>query len=210
MVTLFKNLQLILTTLGDQIFYHYKLSEMTLLSLSLMSLGSLVACFNDMEFNLVGCLFIVTNCFFGTAYTLYMKATIQKTNSEHVSSVYYNNLISIPLLFPLSLLWESHRLSIPLSFDWIFFASFLYSGFCGAALSASTMWTLRMTSSTTFSIVGALNKIPLTILSLLLFRNSITFSGFISIGIGLFGGLVYAYSQAQISVVKVRQGTHKE
>jgi drug/metabolite transporter (DMT)-like permease len=70
MVTLFKNLQLILTTLGDQIFYHYKLSEMTLLSLSLMSLGSLVACFNDMEFNLVGCLFIVTNCFFGTAYTV--------------------------------------------------------------------------------------------------------------------------------------------
>jgi len=69
---------------------------------------------------------------------------------------------------------------------------FIWSGISGLCLSASSFWVVRITSPTTYSIVGSLNKIPLTILGFAFFGGSVTFLGGISIVIGLCAAFVYS------------------
>ncbi|KAH0976541.1 hypothetical protein GBA52_026260 [Prunus armeniaca] len=44
------------------------------------------------------------------------------------------------------------------------------SGFSGLAISFTSMWFLHQTGATTYSLVGSLNKIPLSVAGILLFK----------------------------------------
>lgn len=54
------------------------------------------------------------NCFSSAAFVLYMRKRIKLTNFKDFDTVYYNNLLSIPLLILPSLLledWSAENLS---------------------------------------------------------------------------------------------------
>ena len=55
-------------------------------------------------------------------------------------------------------------------------------------ISWSTAWCIRVTSSTTYSMVGALNKLPLALSGMLIFKEKATFLNGLAICIGFFGG----------------------
>lgn len=62
-------------------------------------------------------------------------------------------------------------------------------------MSLATFCALKVTSPTTYAVVGSLNKIPLTIIGTVLFRSIITVQGWVSIVIGLGGGVLYSYAK---------------
>lgn len=64
----------------------------------------------------------------------------------------------------------------------------LFSGACAMMISWSTAWCIRVTSSTTYSMVGALNKLPLALSGMLIFKEKATFLNGLAICIGFFGG----------------------
>jgi len=59
----------------------------------------------------------------------------------------------------------------------------------------SALWMVKVTSPTTYSIVGAVNKIPLSMFSVWWFETKFTFLGGTS-GVGaLIGSIIYAITK---------------
>ena len=76
------------------------------------------------------------------------------------------------------------------------------SGISGILISVSSFWSVKATSPTTYSMVGTLNKIPLTILGFLLFDSPVSRLGGISIFICLLGGFLFTYAKQKARAMK--------
>lgn len=70
-----------------------------------------------------------------------------------------------------------------------------YSGLGAIFISYSSAWCIRKTSSTTYSFVGYLNKLPLAISGIVFFDAPVTFGSISAILLGFFSGLVYGYGK---------------
>ncbi|KAJ6345261.1 hypothetical protein OIU78_008018 [Salix suchowensis] len=62
----------------------------------------------------------------------------------------------------------------------------------GLAISFTSMWFLHQTGPTTYSLVGSLNKIPISFAGLVLFKVPLSLPNFFSILFGLFAGIFFA------------------
>jgi GDP-mannose transporter len=69
------------------------------------------------------------------------------------------------------------------------------SGLSSVFISYSSAWCVRVTSSTTYSMVGALNKLPLAVSGLIFFNAPVTFGSVSAIALGFLAGLVYTYAK---------------
>lgn len=68
------------------------------------------------------------------------------------------------------------------------------SGVMGMGISYASGWALRITSSTTFSMVGALNKLPLSLFGMLLFED-VTATKLASVAIACAAGITYTFAK---------------
>lgn len=72
----------------------------------------------------------------------------------------------------------------------------IFSGASAFAMSYASAWCVRTTSSTTYSMVGALNKLPIAVSGIVFFGDPATFSNVTAIMIGFIAGIVYSYAKA--------------
>uniref|UniRef100_M1D393 GDP-mannose transporter n=1 Tax=Solanum tuberosum TaxID=4113 RepID=M1D393_SOLTU len=72
-----------------------------------------------------------------------------------------------------------------------------FSGLLGLAISFTSMWFLHQTSATTYSLVGSLNKIPLSVAGIFLFHVSTSLENSASILFGLLAGVFFARAKMQ-------------
>lgn len=112
----------------------------------------------------------------------------------------YNNLISLPIMVICSLVtedWSSANLAknFPAESRNNILIGMLYSGLGAIFISYSSAWCIRKTSSTTYSFVGYLNKLPLAISGLVFFDTPVTFGVVSAILLGFFSGLIYGYGK---------------
>lgn len=211
MFTVFKNLTIIIVALGEERIFGSRISGLMWISFGLMVLGSIIGGMNDLSFNVLGYFWMILNSASNAAYLLYMKGTIKSVGFTDFDSVFYNNMLSLPILIILSLIFEDWT-----SFtDQIFYENsissnlklslgIILSGFAGFFISFTTAWCLRVSPSTTYSMVGALNKLPVALSGLIFFpleRQSVNVGYLLSIAIAFCAGLVYSYAQ----VLKKRQ-----
>jgi GDP-mannose transporter len=113
--------------------------------------------------------------------------------------MFYNNLLTIPVLVGCTLLledWSSANLSrnFPLETRHHLIIGIVYSGLCAIFISYCSAWCIRVTSSTTYSMVGALNKLPLAISGLVFFDAPVTFGSVSAIALGFVSGMVYTWA----------------
>jgi GDP-mannose transporter len=116
--------------------------------------------------------------------------------------MFYNNLLTIPVLFLCSLIfenWSSTNIAknFPVETRNTLISGMIYSGLGTIFISYSSAWCIRVTSSTTYSMVGALNKLPLAVSGLVFFDAPVTFGSVSAIIIGFFSGLVYAWAKVR-------------
>lgn len=71
----------------------------------------------------------------------------------------------------------------------------VYSGLGAVGISYASAWCQRATSSTTYSMVGALNKLPIAISGFVFFDAPVTVGGVSAIFIGFVSGIVYAWAK---------------
>jgi len=120
----------------------------------------------------------------------------QKTstgNLNEFSMVLLNNLLSLPLGFALILVFEKDDIwTLPALKYPMFWIVITLSGLLGLAISFTSMWFLHQTSPTTHSLVGSLNKIPLSLAGILLFHVKTSGSNLLSIFFGLVAGVIFA------------------
>ena len=115
------------------------------------------------------------------------------TKMGNESMVYYNNILSLPLIFALMVLFGEHvtlrtepALSNPL-----FLAIAAVSCVLGFLISYATLWFLSTTTATTYGLVGSLNKIPVAVIGILAFRAPVSNANLASIGVGLLAGVLF-------------------
>jgi len=193
MVTIFKNFTTMIITLGDFFYFGQEMGTGVIVSLILMVFGSVVAALNDLEFRLDGYIWMILNVLISAGYVLYMKIAMKGTKLSEFGSVFYNNFLSLPLVAVLVLLDGFEGvIEYPLWVDRGFIVVAVFSGFSSLCISFASFWTVKTTSPTTYSVVGSLNKIPLTIMGVIVFSTPLSTLGKVSIVIGLSGGVVYS------------------
>jgi GDP-mannose transporter len=122
-----------------------------------------------------------------------------------IVAMFYNNLLSIPILLVSSILvedWSSANVAKnfpPENRNYLILAM-IFSGLSTVFISYTSAWCVRVTSSTTYSMVGALNKLPIALSGLLFFGDPATFGSVTAIAIGFASGIVY-------TLAKVRQSS---
>ena len=116
--------------------------------------------------------------------------------------MFYNNFLSIPVLLACSVFledWSSANLvrNFPAANRTSIMVAILISGLSSVFISYTSAWCVRTTSSTTYSMVGALNKLPIAVSGLVFFDAPVTLPSVSAIGVGFVSGLVYAGAKVQ-------------
>jgi GDP-mannose transporter len=114
--------------------------------------------------------------------------------------MFYNNLLTIPVLVVASLVfedWSAENLArnFPVESRNSLLIGMIYSGLAAIFISYCSAWCIRVTSSTTYSMVGALNKLPIAVSGLIFFSAPITFGSVSAIILGFISGIVYAWAK---------------
>lgn len=136
-----------------------------------------------------------------------MKKRIKVTGFKDWDSMFYNNLLSIPILVVASVLmedWgsESLALNFPASNRVLLLSAIAFSGAAAVFISYSTAWCVRVCGSTTYSMVGALNKLPVAASGMLFFGDPASFGNVSAIGVGGVAGVVYSVAKVNQSRVE--------
>ena len=223
--TIFKNLTIILIAYGEVLWFGGSVTGMALFSFGLMVFSSVIAAWADIQHALLGhngsqaqsaeasakistlnsgYIWMLFNCFCSAAYVLGMRKRIKLTNFKDFDTMYYNNLLSIPILIACSLFvesWTPENLArnFPASHRNSIITAMVFSGLSSVFISYTSAWCVRVTSSTTYSMVGALNKLPIAVSGLVFFDAPVTIASVSAIAVGFVSGVVYA-------VAKVWQG----
>lgn len=116
--------------------------------------------------------------------------------------MYYNNLLTIPILLIASILvedWSSANIAknFPADQRNTVVTVMIVSGLSSVFISYTSAWAVRVTSSTTYSMVGALNKLPIAISGLVFFDAPVTFGSVSAIFVGFVSGIVYALAKVR-------------
>lgn len=201
MLTILKNVTNIITALGEIYLFKKHQNSKVWAALIFMVISAISGGITDLSFHVVGYAWQIVNCFLTAAYSLTLRRVMdvakQQTKSGNLnefSMVLLNNLLSLPLGLSLIIVsneWEylysSPVLRIPAF--WVVATS---SGLLGLAISFTSMWFLHQTGPTTYSLVGSLNKIPISLAGILLFKVPINVPNLFSILFGLFAGVFFA------------------
>ncbi|KAH1335097.1 GDP-mannose transporter [Aspergillus fumigatus] len=216
--TIFKNLTIILIAYGEVLWFGGSVTGLTLFSFGLMVLSSIIAAWADIKHAVessgdatakvstlnAGYIWMLINCLCTSSYVLGMRKRIKLTNFKDFDTMFYNNLLSIPVLLVLTFLMEDwSSANIARNFpstdrNGILFAMIL-SGLSSVFISYTSAWCVRVTSSTTYSMVGALNKLPIALSGLIFFDAPVTFPSVSAIVVGFISGIVYAVAKIKQS-----------
>ncbi|KAH8553613.1 triose-phosphate transporter family-domain-containing protein [Umbelopsis sp. PMI_123] len=209
--TIFKNLTIILIAYGEVFWFGSHVTQMMLVSFVLMVLSSIIAGWADvsatlaelvkLDTTIIGYIWMAANCFSSAAFVLFMRKRIKMFNFKDFDTVYYNNLLSIPLLIIPSFMFEDWRTenlakNFPDEVRTQLILAMVFSGVSAFAMSYASAWCVRTTSSTTYSMVGALNKLPIAASGIIFFGDPATFANITAIFVGFIAGLVYSYAKA--------------
>lgn len=123
-------------------------------------------------------------------------------NANIFLAMYYNNVLTIPVLLIASFLaedWSAANLAkaFPPESRNSIFAAMIFTGAASIFISYTSAWCVRATSSTTYSMVGALNKLPIAVSGLVFFNAPVTIPSVSAIFLGFVSGIVYTVSKAQ-------------
>ncbi|KAI0603253.1 UDP-galactose transporter [Biscogniauxia sp. FL1348] len=215
--TIFKNLTIIVIAYGEVLWFGGSVTPLALLSFGLMVLSSVVAAWADTRsasqtaeaaaalatLN-AGYAWMGLNVFCTASYVLGMRKVIKNMNFKDWDTMFYNNLLTIPVLIVCSLVaedWSSENLTrnFPPESRNALFIGMIYSGMAAIFISYCSAWCIRVTSSTTYSMVGALNKLPIAVSGLIFFSAPVTVGSVSAIFIGFISGIVYAWAKVRQS-----------
>ncbi|KAF5236355.1 hypothetical protein FANTH_11307 [Fusarium anthophilum] len=223
--TIFKNLTIIAIAYGEVLWFGGSVTPIALCSFGLMVLSSVVAAWADIKSAIsgdysattgdadalatlnAGYFWMAMNVFCSASYVLGMRKVIHKMNFKDWDTMYYNNLLTIPVLVFFSLVtedWSSANFAknFPEDSRNRILVGIIYSGLAAIFISYCSAWCIRVTSSTTYSMVGALNKLPIAVSGLIFFAAPVTVGSVSAIFIGFVSGIVYAWAKVKENEAK--------
>lgn len=207
--TVFKNLTIIGVALGERHMFSTRITPLMWLSFGLIVSSSLLGAYNDITFNALGYFWMIMNCLVSAGYILYMRRAIKTVGFADLDSVYYNNCLAVPVMLGLSLFVDNWGDFIRQYFGQgpladqrtSLFAGMLASSVSAFMISYSTAWSVRVASSTTYSMCGALNKLPIAISGFIFLaseRAAFNFGNLASVLLAFGSGIIYSMAQIRL------------
>ena len=202
MLLVFKNSNNVFVTCGDWLFFSQPVSRYVVLSLVLLIVATLLSAKEDLEFSLNGYMWTFLNMFASTGYVLYLRYAMNRTRLSQIGMVVHNNFLSVPLVIIGDLLTKDDIRTCFYAKEGLHFFSdpwfimlFLFNGVVGSLLNLASFFCVQSTSPTTFSMVGALNKVPLAIIGVYLFGARLTAMGALYVALSLCSGGLYGLAK---------------
>ncbi|KAJ3169453.1 GDP-mannose transporter into the lumen of the Golgi [Geranomyces variabilis] len=218
--TIFKNITIILIAYCERILLAGSpVTPLMLVAFAMMVSSSLIAGWSDLQSHgaikqtsgeaeispAVAVAWMAANCATTAGFALLMKKKIKEVGFKEFDTVFYNNALSIPVLLVASLLTERSTGAA----TWAKYTAnpeyegqmrglmfgIILSGISSFGISYSTAWCMRVTSSTTYSMVGALNKLPIAVAGMLFFDDNVTLGGVCGVVIAFLAGIVYSHAK---------------
>ncbi|XP_047976731.1 GDP-mannose transporter GONST1-like isoform X1 [Salvia hispanica] len=201
MVTVLKNVTNVMTAVGEMYLFNKHHDNRVWAALFLMIISAISGGFTDLSFDATGYTWQLINCLLTASYSLTLRKVMdtakQVTKSGELnefSMVMLNNSLSLPLGVMLVCGFKEvdYLVETPLLRSGWFWVVMTFSGLLGLAISFTSMWFLHQTGATTYSLVGSLNKIPLSVAGILLFKVPTSLENSASILFGLLAGVLFA------------------
>ncbi len=199
MVTIFKNVTNITTTMGDYYFFGSHVQTLVMVAFGIMLSGAVAAAWNDITISGIGLFWMSLNCVATSGYVLYMKFATKNVKLSTFGMVFYNNVLCVMFLLPVAfILGETGLfLSSPAIHTVDYGFKNLFAGMVGFLLNFASLHCVAVTSPTTYAIIGSLNKIPVAFLGYILFHSIITNETWFFIGVSMMGGFLYSYAKLE-------------
>uniref|UniRef100_A0A7C8YL47 Sugar phosphate transporter domain-containing protein n=1 Tax=Opuntia streptacantha TaxID=393608 RepID=A0A7C8YL47_OPUST len=201
MVTILKNVTNILTAIGEYYVFRRQQNQKVWTAMFLMIISAISGGITDLSFDATGYAWQIVNCILTASYSLTLRMVMDKAkqvtksgNLNEASMVLLNNSLSLPFAVILILICDEWHYVVNATVVTMpmFWAAATLSGLLGLAISFTSMWFLSQTGPTTYSLVGSLNKIPISIAGILLFNVPLSIPNLFSILFGLFAGVFFA------------------
>lgn len=187
--TLYKNLSILLMAFLELKFFNKKITLNGFISLFMIVLSSYAVNVSEKVVP-VGYFWMIANIISTTAYILYLKKMLVFDQVSRLESVFFTNLLSIPILGVLSFLFDPVNFMTDSKMVWVFV---VISSVCAFLTAFSTAWTLKTISSTALCVIGALNKLLLSVGGFTIFHEHAGFLKVLSLFTGLFASALYSY-----------------
>lgn len=204
MVIIYRNLTNLLVTIGDYALFAADSSRERVIeswgifiAFFIMLIGAMLASYNDESTSTWGMFWMILNGIATAAYILSMK--LQTVKLSKFGMVYYNHIMLILWLFPLSI-WKGEWTILIKSPDLLhkleYWLTMAFNGMIGFGLNFASLQCVAATGPTTYAIVGSFNKIPMVLLGYIWFEaTSYSILTWVWISISLWGGFLYSYKK---------------
>jgi len=204
MVTVFKNITNIMTTIGDCIIYGATVELLVIAAFGVMLAGAVMAARNDAEITQAGLFWMLANCVCTSGYVLYLKYATKSVKLSKFGMVFYNNVLCSLFLFPVSVMNGEFKtfMSTPALHTVDYAVKNGFAGFVGFFLNFASLNCVAQTGPTTYAMIGSLNKVPIAFMGYYIFDSKISEETWTFISISLLGGILY-------TIAKLRAGKRK-
>lgn len=193
-----RRLTVLMVVLCEIIVLRKRQSGLTILSVSVMVLGSFIGGWGDLQFDLYGYSMVLLNNLVTALNLVFIKKTLLDTKlaSDTFGVLYYNSVISIPFLLVLVVL-SGEVFSLGSYTYWTslaFQTSFLISACMSFLMNYSTYWCTEVNSALTTSVTGQVKNVLSSFVALSMFGMKATPMLVGGLTVGLTGSMMYAYA----------------
>ncbi|KAG0440514.1 putative GDP-mannose transporter 2 [Dictyocoela muelleri] len=135
--------------------------------------------------SLKGYFYVLTNILSTSLFTISMRYIVLTEKTTDIDSLMISQTLTIPYLLILSVFFDHEYKMISINM-------LLLSCIAVFLVAYSSIWCMRVLSSTSYCVVGSLNKLLLSLSGILFFDETISLLKFFSIVCGSFSGLLYS------------------
>lgn len=206
--TVLKNGTIPIVVLHDWMFFDYHINMLTVCSFFLVGLSSFIGTMSNTKSNTIkpggisakrqkaitalGLLWMAINCLSSAAYSIRISVTIKEQKTPSVVASIYTNMLALPFLIALSLVESVSSKPPKTHIHWI-----LLSGITSCLISVTTAWAASVFTTTSMTIVAALNKTPMAISGVLFGIEEVgSRYKWISVAVGILSAFLYAVSRS--------------
>lgn len=192
-LTVWKSLGPLAVTLAEAAVFRQRFPSQVYAAMALVAFSALVTARFDIEFSPVGYAWAAANVAANVAYLISLRVCLKGSRASSLEKTFHSNLLSLLLIVPLSIAFRE----VPLVIRALYLKSsafqmcYVLSGALTTAVCASAFWTIQLTSGSTMSFIGGMNKIPIVIISYLVFGDRVSTMGWFGVSLGIVAGIVF-------------------
>jgi drug/metabolite transporter (DMT)-like permease len=200
-VIVMRHLTALLVAILECVLLSKKINGFSSAALIFMLLGAILYAKHDLTFSIPGYTWLCVNIISTSVYQIYVKKIIHLPLFENVGSIgmsYYNNLISLPILFIFaSIMGELKVFSSNFDVKYLLeirtIGLLWFSGILGFSLSISAFALNKLISATSMMVANNANKFSIIVLSEIFVQSTLD----ITASVGALSVLLYGWLYSQ-------------